>query len=313
MLTTRRPEWDELPDGVRDAIELRLGARVVAAASQNYGFSPGLAARLSMSDGRRAFVKGVSLARNAQSFRLQQHEIDVMTRIDASISESDAPVPRMIAAIEHDDWLVLALADIAGHSPRTPWSDDQLTATLTALSGAHSSLVATPRLPDASDLLAPAMRGWRRIAAGVTGVPDDLPVWARKRIDKLATMEESWALPVTGETVLHTDLRSDNILIAERTWIVDWAHACQGPAWLDHVLMAPSVAASGGPPPEALVPMKAVDEEALTAVVVALTGYFVEQGSLPAPPGMPRARDSQRAQGRTALEWLRRLLARERP
>jgi hypothetical protein len=60
--TARRPVWTELPAGVRDLVEGRLGAGVVSAHSTGTGFTPGFASRLVLDDGRSVFVKAASSA-----------------------------------------------------------------------------------------------------------------------------------------------------------------------------------------------------------------------------------------------------------
>jgi hypothetical protein len=50
----------DVPAAVRHAIEQRVGGSVMQASTQPGGFSPGLAARLRLHDGRRFFVKAVS-------------------------------------------------------------------------------------------------------------------------------------------------------------------------------------------------------------------------------------------------------------
>ena len=55
-----RQRWEDLPAPVRAGIEARLGAPVLDAASQAGGFSPGVACRVTLADGRRAFVKAIS-------------------------------------------------------------------------------------------------------------------------------------------------------------------------------------------------------------------------------------------------------------
>jgi thiamine kinase-like enzyme len=114
---------------------------------------------------------------------------------------------------------------------------------------------------------------------------------------------------VNGETLLHFDVRADNILMDdERVWFVDWPHACTGAAWFDVVGMAPSVAMQGGPPAQEVFARypgaAAVDENALTQAVAALAGYFTYQALQPPPPGIPTVRAFQAAQGRIAREWL---------
>jgi hypothetical protein len=54
-----RIEWSGVPEAVRQSVDDRLGAAVSEAVSQALGFSPGLAARLRLSDGRRVFVKAI--------------------------------------------------------------------------------------------------------------------------------------------------------------------------------------------------------------------------------------------------------------
>jgi hypothetical protein len=65
----------------------------------------------------------------------------------------------------------------------------------------------------------------------------------------------------------------------------------------------------GGPSPETLfnddLVAKTADPEAVTAVLAALTGYFVRQSRQPPPPGLPTLREFRAAQGRTALAWLK--------
>ena len=52
-----RVHWEALPHEVRSTLDQRLEARVIKAVTQTGGFSPGLAARLRLDDGRHVFVK----------------------------------------------------------------------------------------------------------------------------------------------------------------------------------------------------------------------------------------------------------------
>ncbi|MYW06486.1 aminoglycoside phosphotransferase family protein, partial [Streptomyces sp. SID3343] len=54
-----RVAWESAPAALRTAVEVRLGAPVVRAVTQVGGFSPGVATRVELADGRRAFVKAV--------------------------------------------------------------------------------------------------------------------------------------------------------------------------------------------------------------------------------------------------------------
>jgi hypothetical protein len=54
----QRLAWADAPAWLRAEVAARLGGEVVAAATQPTGFSPGLAVRLRLADGRRAFQLG---------------------------------------------------------------------------------------------------------------------------------------------------------------------------------------------------------------------------------------------------------------
>ena len=73
--------------------------------------------------------------------------------------------------------------------------------------------------------------------------------------------------------------------------------------------MLPSVRMQGGPRPETIFSghpvARTAHPEAVTAVLAALTGFFVRQSRQPPPPGLPTLREFRAAQGRTALAWLK--------
>ena len=138
--------------------------------------------------------------------------------------------------------------------------------------------------------------------------PDD---WSARHLDRLAELESRWTAAVAGTTLLHCDVRADNMLITENGVVfVDWPHACTGAPWFDVVIFAPSVAMQGGPDPEWLLgrarSADGADPDAVTAVVTAVAGYFTWQAQLAAPVGLPTVRAFQAAQGEQARAWLRR-------
>lgn len=114
-----------------------------------------------------------------------------------------------------------------------------------------------------------------------------------------------------GETLLHIDLRADNMLLTDRgVVIVDWPHAQVGAAWIDPLVMAPSVALERGPDPETFLQRfpsaRAANPATLDAFIALIASFFLYSGALPDPPGLPTLRAFQRAQGEVALNWLRR-------
>jgi hypothetical protein len=133
-----------------------------------------------------------------------------------------------------------------------------------------------------------------------------------QNLDRLAELESGWPEAVAGATLLHCDVRSDNLLVTSSGVVfVDWPHACVGAALFDLVAWAPSVALEGGPAPEELMGLSAaastVDDVALAVLVAAFSGFLVRHSLEPAPPGLPTLRAFQAAQGAVALDWLRRV------
>ncbi len=136
-----------------------------------------------------------------------------------------------------------------------------------------------------------------------------LDPWSVQHLEALIALEALAPTAVVGETLLHFDVRADNVLLTpERVWFVDWPHACLGAAWVDVVGLAPSVTMQGGTPPEQVAARhpayRQADPAAITAAVAALTGFFVHRSLQPAPPGLPTLRAFQAAQGAVARAWL---------
>ena len=301
-----RIPWEAVPAGVRDAVETALGARIVSSVTRPGGFSPGVAARLRLEDGRRAFVKAVGSEPNPGSPDLHRDEARV-----AAALPPETPAPRLLFAHDDGDWVALVFEDVAGDEPLLPWREDELRRVLEALTNLSAALTPAPlEVPTVAERFGEMLRGWRRLAAKKTG---ELDPWAEERLDLLARLEAGWEQASAGETLLHADVRADNVLLTpERVVFVDWPHASLGAPWVDLLAFLPSVAMQGGPKPWELFDDQPVarhaDREHVDAVVAALAGFFIQRSTLPPPPGLPTLREFQRAQGTEALAWLRRRL-----
>ncbi|WP_406448464.1 aminoglycoside phosphotransferase family protein [Streptomyces sp. NBC_00876] len=300
-----RHHWAGLPATVRTAVQDILGAPVVEARSQSGGFSPGVAARVRLANGRRAFVKAVSAETNPGSPDLHRAEARNTAALPAH-----APVPRLLGSYDDGTCVALVLEDIDGHQPRVPWDPAELDRVLAAVGELTRLLTPAPiEAPPVAKREASMFTGWRTLhAAGDTGRLDP---WAARHLGALAELESGWVEPATGDSLVHGDLRADNILLTEdRVVFVDWPHAMRAAPWFDLLAMLPCVAAQGGPDPETLFtahpPGRDADPAGVTAVLAALAGYFVAHSLRPAPPGLPTVRAFQAAQGAAALDWLRR-------
>jgi aminoglycoside phosphotransferase (APT) family kinase protein len=274
--------------------------------TQPGGFSPGLAARLLIEDGRRVFVKAVSELANPDTPTMHRREARIVAALPAS-----APVPRLLWTYEDAGWVALAFEDVDGRHPGDPWTEFDLTLVVDALKRMAVDLTPSPIETEAT---APGafeshINGWRK---ALDRGEHRLDQWCLNHLTHLAQLESMAPAAVAGKTLLHFDSRADNLLIAgERVFVIDWPHARLGAAWVDWVAMCPSVAMQGGPHPQVILDrfhIEGVSPGEIDAALCSIAGYFVVGALEPPPPGLPTVRAFQAAQGEVALAWLRERL-----
>ncbi|HEY5384081.1 MAG TPA: aminoglycoside phosphotransferase family protein, partial [Acidimicrobiales bacterium] len=258
--------------------------------------------------GGAIFVKAVGADLNADSPELHRREAVV------SAALPPAPqVPQLLDVYDDGDWVALAFEAVDGRPPVHPWDDVELRAAVRALDALHARLTPNPvpGVPSAGERLQHLFGGWAELAA-LGRTPGGLDEWSGQNLDRLAELESGWPAAVEGSTLLHCDVRSDNLLVTNSGVVfVDWPHACVGAPVFDLVAWAPSVVLEGGPAPEELLALSvsssAVDPAVLAVLVAAFSGFLVEHSLRPPPPGLPTVRSFQGAQGEVAVAWLRRL------
>jgi aminoglycoside phosphotransferase (APT) family kinase protein len=202
------------------------------------------------------------------------------------------------------------LEDVEGRQPTVPWAPEELDRVMTCLIGLTNALTPSPLTAEQAgraESWGVVTGGWWARLGGERR--DRLDGWTRRRLDALVELEARAAAAVAGETLLHLDLRDDNLLLTpDRVMVLDWTHARIGAPWLDVVLLAPSVAMQGGPDPESLIALhpaaRAADPEAVTAAVAAIAGSLT-YGGMQQPPGLPTLPAFMEAQGVEARRWLR--------
>jgi len=303
-----RIPWPDLPAHIRDEVERRLGSTVVAATTQPGGFSPGVAARLQLADGGRAFVKAVCPVPNAVAPSIYRREARIVAAIPAS-----APVPRLLFVLDGDPdgWVLLAFEDVEGRQPELPWRDEELGVVLEAMAVLATDLSPSPLRPplvgDAADAFGRADDlSWASLVAAPAPALDQ---WSVRNLSRLAALEARAPEAARGDTLQHFDLRADNLLLtADGVRVVDWPHAHVGQPWIDLVWFAPSVAMQGGPAPAELLkryaPARDADPAALDAVIAGVAAFFTAGSLQPPSPGLPTLRAFQAAQAEVARTWL---------
>jgi aminoglycoside phosphotransferase (APT) family kinase protein len=224
-----RLDWPEVPGRVRAAVEDWLGSHVVSATSQSGGFSPGVSARLETQDGHRVFVKAAGLESNPQTPMAHRWEAKV-----AAALPKEVPMPRLLWSCDEGEggWVVLVFQDVDGRNPTIPWQTKELDQTLRALVALSEFLTPSPLAPGAvvgraEEWSVVAGRHWEKVAEEHQA---SLDAWSARHLEGLADLEVDAPLAVAGDTLLHLDVRADNLLLTPegQVLVVDWPHVRVG-------------------------------------------------------------------------------------
>ena len=253
--------------------------------------------RLVLADGRSAFLK-LALDADAAGWLRDEH---------LAYSQLQAPfLPALLGWHDEAGVTFLALEDLSDAYWPPPWRRGQVEKVQATL----AEVAATPAPPGLPSLesLRRRLNGWELVA------DDPEPLLSTGLVTRawlegaLPALREAGATcDLSGDTLLHLDVRSDNLCFREdRMFLVDWNLGCVGNALMDVVFWLPSLRLEGGPDPAELLPE--------TGGLAALTaGYFASRAGLPTPATAPRVRPFQRAQAEVALPWAARELGLPQP
>ncbi len=241
--------WARVPVAVRAWAAGLGGGEPDAVRDLPGGFSPGATSILDWPE-RAVFVKAVGPELNPDSPGMHRREAVVSAALPRS-----SRLPRLVDTYDDGDWVALAFDAVDGRPPRHPWVEDELGAVVDALSAMHDELTPSPA-PSLEPLAVYERRnfgGWAVLAAEDQSYPG-LGPWAQAHLAELAELESDWAAACEGATLVHGDVRSDNVLLTgDGVVFVDWPHGAVGNPAFDLVCWAPSVVLEGGPVPEELL------------------------------------------------------------
>lgn len=292
--TSRRLEWTFLPPHLRAYVERRCGSPVVEAISQTSGFTPGFASVLVCKDGSRHFVKAASVKAQRMFADSYREEGRKLAALPASV-----PAPRLRWMLD-DDWVVLGIEHVEAVTPRRPWRRSDLDATLDSLEVVADELTPAPlELDTFASEFASFLDGWTHLRA-----VRDLP-----HLDEAEALARRYAEVCSGDTLVHTDVRADNVLVdaAGKAWLVDWNWPVVGAAWLDSLftLIGPR---GDGIDVDAVISsrrlLRDVPPESIDIALALVVGYFLSACDQPVPATSPHIRDHQRWQGEVCWNWL---------
>ena len=205
-------DYEALPLLVRTAVSERTG-EVRSAQSAGAGTNCVVAALLDTASGP-VFVKG--LPSDHPGVATQQKEAKIAPAV-AEVS------PGLLWHIELEGWDLLGFEAIEGgrHADYTPGSPD------------------VPKVVALQDRL-----------SNITCPP--IPMYSAERRWGSMLNDPADAKQFAGSTLLHTDWHRWNVLVTgERAWLVDWAWATWGAAFIDPALLVPRLIAAGHTPADA--------------------------------------------------------------
>lgn len=246
-----------------------------------------------LGDGRSVFAKRAVDETTATWLR-QEHMMYEALR-------NEAFVPKVVGWAD-SDLPILLLEDLSDAIWPPPWDSAQIGAVLSALDELARCRApeGLPRLPDGEQ----PGEGWHRV---LTDPSEFLSVglcdadWLDHAGPVLRAAAA--AATLTGESVVHCDIRSDNICFRlGSALLVDWNLARIGNPEFDVAFWLPSLAAENGPLPEDVAPRCTAELAAYVA------GFFACRAGQAEIPVAPLVRQAQRQQLRTALPWAARAL-----
>ncbi len=293
--TARRVQWSHLPPGVRRAVERRLGSPVVDAASQDTGYTPGFASVLTCADSSRHFVKAAAI----KAQRAFAHSYRVEARRLRSLPP-DLPAPRLLWSDEVEDWFLLSTEYVAGRPPLRPWISSDLA-------------LASDMLVRIADQLTPAP------GVGLETAVEEFGAWPalwevidHPRADEIGALAARYADVVTGTTLVHADIRDDNILVlgegpGDRAMLCDWNWPVVGAAWLDSLLLLIGPRGDGLDVDAHIAehPLLAdVPAEHIDVALALVLGYFTSSAAEAVPAASPHIRAAQAWQRDVIDDWL---------
>ncbi|MET9532194.1 aminoglycoside phosphotransferase family protein [Streptomyces sp. NPDC006649] len=274
---------------------------------QSGGFSRGTAARLRCADGTRAFAKAVTRGGDPYTVALAEREAAVAGALTPGFG---LPAPAFRGSVESAGWFVLLFEDVEGDMAKVPWLPAELALVQRSLVtlAERATPSPLPGLPVWGGELE-EWHGWNRLLADADPLRD-VDSWTSRNAVRLAEAEAGFPAATAGDTLLHSDLRSDNILLnGGQVTFVDWAWAARGQAWLDPMIFALCAAVQGHPDPEAVFAAhpsaRAAEPAEVDSALAALAGRFVVAARQPVEWETAPVRAFQKAEAATAIAWLR--------
>ena len=215
-----------------------------------------------------------------------------------------APAPPLLWSLEVDDWFALSTEYVEARAPAPALAEPASCGAAWTCSSRRPPVLTPPPagldLPPAAEEFA----GWPAYWDHLRATRPDLP-----HLDEAAALAARYVEAVAGDTLVHTDIRDDNLLLASdgRVLLCDWNWPTVGAAWLDSLFLLIGPRGDGLDVAAVIAGhplLSAVEDEAIDIVLALVTGYFLKSAGDPVPPTSPFLRHVQRWQGEVCWDWL---------
>jgi Phosphotransferase enzyme family len=281
---------------VLDRVKAIVGAVPITWRSMSKGHTAAECWVMQFENGSTAFVKHATDDQTAESLTAERRICELVR---------ERFLPKFIGWDDHES-PILVLEDVSAGQTAPPWSQEYIDRVFYLL-----DTLAAMKMPENVPALAnypEPFNGWQQIARDRYAFSELGLVsaeWLDHALPEL--VEAEIGVDLGGNSLVHTDMRSDNICFhQDRTILVDWSWACRGNPKFDLISWLPSVHAEGGPPPWEFT----VDEPELIAMQA---GYLANRASRPPIDQDASIRQLQLAQLRSALPWAAKALGIEYP
>jgi hypothetical protein len=265
-----------------------LGRRPVRLTPVEGGYTQARRLLVHLDDGSSAFVK-LAVDELTAGWLRDEH------RIYSSVRGSF--LPELLGFEDAGGLSALALEDLSGAHWPPPWPEGSVEAVLRGLDELHAvePLAGLPRVEEFERLF----ETWNEVEvdpAPFLSLGLCTSAWLERHLAALKQAAET--APFAGDTLIHLDVRSDNICLRDgHALLVDWNQACLGNIDLDVASWVSSLRAEGGPEPWELLPGQA-------GLAAWVAGFFAARAALPPPEtAHPSVRALQLAQLEVALPW----------
>lgn len=314
----QKPGFYDVPPEIVLRLQEVCGGKIASAETAFGGFSASASFVITLSGGKKFFIKGthpLDTSHGAENLRQEIMAYETLPALGGIspkyigvVSDGTGDDGWMLGAweyVEHRSDLVSldAVVDVLRN-----WPDG--TAAKAALVPAASH-VFIGRLFDDE-------RKWLRIRANEDVRKKFLSLfadpkaagWLEKNISALCGLQEKGAGLLKPEGIIHGDLRLDNMLFTgEGVRVIDWPNICLGPRVFDIAFLYASLEAFGLCPfDKALEAFDGgVKHEDVPVMLGCLSGYFADQAYRDTPLSMPRLRWMQRSMLLAQLNQLSRM------